>query len=265
MFYYPEFDKDGQKILTEIDGINSNMLMDISVFKMKEGDVREFVYPDKEVAVLLTEGKIKITAEGVNYTADRKSVFDDLPTVIHCPKGKKTVIEAFAESEIIRLAALNDKDFPVKLYEKSDIICTTSSEGIWENVAVRDVNTVFDYDNAPYSKLVVGEVIARQGRWWSYVPHGHPQPEVYYYKYGRPEGFGACFIDDKAYTVKDGSYGCFADGASHVQVTAPCFPEYCCWMIRHLDGNPWRKTRTVNPAYKWIEDDLNKINYRQFK
>ena len=115
------------------------------------------------------------------------------------------------------------------------------------------MNTVFDYDNAPFSNLVVGEVLARQGRWWSYIPHYHPQPEVYYYKFEREEGFGACFIGDEAHTIKDGSAGCFPGGKTHVQVTAPGYPMYCCWIIRHLDGDPWLKTRIVDERYAWLE------------
>ena len=121
--------------------------------------------------------------------------------------------------------------------------------------AVRDVVTVFDYEIAPYSNMVLGEVYARQGRWWSYTPHWHPQPEVYYYKFDRPEGFGACFIGETAYTVKDGSAGCFTGGYTHAQVTAPGYPMYNVWMIRHLPGDPWKKTRIVDERFAWLDEE----------
>ena len=100
--------------------------------------------------------------------------------------------------------------------------------------------------------MVLGEVYARQGRWWSYIPHSHPQPEVYYYKFLRPEGFGACWIGEEVYTVKDGSFACFPGGNNHHQVTAPGYPLYNIWMIRHLDGDPWDKTRIVDPRYEHL-------------
>lgn len=258
MFGYPNFDSKGVKTLTAINGVNSDMLMDILVVKLAKGKSYEYISGNKESAYLLTEGEVRFISDCVNETADRKNVFTDLPTCLHAPKGKKVKIEALADSEIIFLATLNDKDFNTKLYRKPDIICTVSCEGMWENTAVRDVNTIFDYDNAPYSNLVVGEVLARQGRWWSYVPHSHPQPEVYYYKFDRKEGFGACFIGEEAHTVKDGSVGCFNGGLTHVQVTAPGYPMYCCWMIRHLEGNPWKKTRTVDPRFVWLEAEGKK-------
>lgn len=254
MFLYPEW-KDGVRTVSKTDGLNADMLMDVSVHKLDKGGKAEFSFADKEVAVLLTEGKVRFISDGIDHVAERKNVFDDAPTCVHAPRGARIAVEAATAAEFIVVSTLNERTFPVKLYKKEDIVYTVSCEGLWENTAVRDVNTVFDYDNAPYSNLVIGEVLARQGRWWSYVPHSHPQPEVYYYKFKRPEGFGACFIGEEAHTVKDGSAGCFPGGKTHVQVTAPCFPMYCCWIIRHLDGNPWLKTRIVHPDYTWIDEN----------
>ncbi|NLL56194.1 MAG: 5-deoxy-glucuronate isomerase [Clostridiales bacterium] len=255
MFGYPEFDKNGEKILSKIDGINKNMLMDISVYKLKKGQSKTFYQAHKEIAILLVLGDIKFCAKSICEKAKRDSLFDDLPTCLHVCKDTLITIEANLDSEIIYQATDNDANFDEKLYRKEDIIRTVACEGMWENTAVRDVNTIFDKDNAPYSNMVIGEVLARQGRWWSYVPHSHPQPEVYYYKFERPEGFGACFIGDKAYTIKDGSYGCFEGGKTHAQVTAPGYPMYNVWMIRHLDGNPWLKTRNVDTRYAHLESE----------
>lgn len=255
MFAYPEFDENGVKILTRTDGIASDMLMDITAVRLAKGNTAEYGADDKETAVLLVGGKVTLSADGIVCTADRKDLFDDLPTCLHVCKGNTISVAAEEDSEYLVVATVNERVFPTRLFEKKDIIRTVSCEGLWENVAVRDVNTIFDLDNAPYSNLVIGEVLARQGRWWSYVPHSHPQPEVYYYRFARKEGFGACFIGDEAHTVKDGSVGCFPGGKTHVQVTAPCFPMYCCWMIRHLDGNPWNKTRNVDPNYTWIDEN----------
>lgn len=254
MFQYPKFDKNGKKTLSKIGGKNADMLMDISVYKLTGGKKRTFGDPNKEFAVLLTEGKVRLQSCNIDEIAERKDVFSDLPTTLHVCRNEQITVTAVTDCEFIVLSTENEKFFPTKIYRKEDVICTVSCEGRWENTAVRDVNTVFDYDNAPYSNLVVGEVIARQGRWWSYVPHYHPQPEVYYYKFHREEGFGACFIGEEAHTVKDGSVGCFIGGKTHAQVTAPGYPMYCCWMIRHLEGDPWLKTRIVDERYTWLED-----------
>lgn len=255
MFLYPKFNKKGEKVIARIGGKNKEMLMDISVFLLTKGSKKIFLQKDKEIAILLIDGKINITADKFCEKAERKDLFKDLPTTLHVCKGTKITIEALEDARIMYQATLNDRVFPAKIYRKADIIQTVSCENMWENTAVRDVNTIFDYDNAPYSNMVIGEVLARQGRWWSYVPHSHPQPEVYYYEFEREEGFGACFIGEKAYTIKNGSAGCFVGGNNHVQVTAPGYPMYNIWMIRHLDNNPWLKTRNVDPRYAHLESE----------
>lgn len=259
MFRYPKFNREGEKVLCKMDGIGKEMLMDASVFKLKKGTSRTFTDSEKEIVILLIDGKVRFISDGIDEVADRKSLFDDMPTTVHIAKGKSVVVEALKSSRIMYLATTNERDFATKIYRKKDVIRTVSCENMWENTAVRDVNTIFDYENAPYSNLVIGEVLARQGRWWSYVPHSHPQPEVYYYEFERKEGFGACFIGEKAYTVKNGSVGGFVGGKTHVQVTAPGFPMYNIWMIRHLDGDPWKKTRVVDPRYTWLEPEVKFI------
>ncbi len=252
MFDYPEF-KNGVKTLSQVNGKNRNMLMDITVRILRAGETRSIYKKDKETAILLLSGKIKFSYAGKNETVSRKDMFSEDASCLHFPKGIRVKITALSDAEIIEQSTVNDRAFDVKLYRPEDIQFFISCQGKWENTAVRDVKTIFDYTNAPYSNMVLGEVIARQGRWWSYIPHNHPQPEVYYYKFMRPEGFGACFIGETAYTIKDGSFGAFPGGLNHPQVTAPGYPMYCCWMIRHLDGNPWTD-RIDDPRYTWLNE-----------
>ena len=255
MFAYPKFNELGEKVLCTVEG-DPELMQNVSVFQLKPGQEKVFCSPTDESVVLLIDGKVRLTTDGIDEEAERHSLFDDMPTTVHVCKGVKLNVRAITDARFIWQSTENDRVFPAKIYRKKDVIRTVSCEGMWENTAVRDVNTVFDYENAPYSNLVIGEVLARQGRWWSYVPHSHPQPEVYYYEFERPEGFGACFIDDEAHTVKDGSVGGFPGGKTHVQVTAPGFPMYNVWMIRHLDGDPWKKTRVVDPRYEWLDKNL---------
>ena len=239
MFGYTKFNKDGVKILSRMDGKNKDMLMDTTVYKLNAGDRLELYEESKETAVLLIEGCIEYFYTDNAIKASRSSWIEEKPYCLHAPLGVEIAIEAISDSEIMVQSTVNDRQFDIKMYYPEDMTCFVSCEGRWENTAVRDVLTVFDYNNAPYSNMVIGEVYVRQGRWWSYIPHNHPQPEIYYYKFLRSEGFGACFIGEKAYTVKDGSYGAFTGGLNHPQVNAPGYPMYCCCMIRHLYGNPW--------------------------
>ena len=220
MFSYPEF-VDGKKVLSEK---SSDMLMDIAVYQLNKGESRTFLSDTMETAVLLVSGAVTFGWNGETASVSRSGLFTEGPSVLHVSKNVQITVTADTDSEILVQQTDNDADFTAKLYRPEDCVYSTSCEGKWENTAVRDVVTVFDYEIAPYSNMVLGEVYARQGRWWSYTPHWHPQPEVYYYKFDRPEGIGACFIGETAYTAKDGSAGSFTVGNTHAQVTAPGYP-----------------------------------------
>lgn len=253
MFSYPEF-IDNVQIIASSEGAE-NMLMDISVIKLRSGQIQDFIDGNKETALLLLKGDI-IFGYGDNaHRAVRKDMFGYLPSALHFSRDTAVTVSANTDAEILVQKTINERYFDTKLYLPKDIDVFTSCKGKWEDTARREVVTVFDYSVAPYSNMVLGEIFVPQGRWFSYIPHSHPQPEVYYYRLERPEGFGACFIGDEAYTIKDGSVGAFEGGKTHAQVTAPGFPMYCCWMIRHLDGNPWKKTRIDDERYTWLLDN----------
>ena len=52
-----------------------------------------------------------------------------------------------------------------------------SSVGKFGNVAKRRVNTIFDKDIAPWSNMVLGEVLNDRGNWSGFLPHRHPQEQ----------------------------------------------------------------------------------------
>jgi len=55
------------------------------------------------------------------------------------------------------------------------------------------------------------------------------------------------------YKIKDGSFSAIPGHVTHPQVTAPGYLMYTCWMIRHLDGNPWTD-RIDDERYLWLND-----------
>ena len=101
--------------------------------------------------------------------------------------------------------------------------------------------------------MVLGEVFNQPGRWSSYPPHHHPQPEVYYYQFDKPQGFGACFIGDNVFKSTEGSASFITDGYDHHQVVAPGYEMCYVWMIRHLPDDAWYKTsRFYAPEHEWL-------------
>lgn len=255
VFGYPEFDENGEQILTTYDNEYKAMLMDIRVYRMKSGDARSFGRDGEETAVLLLSGKVTFSWDGGEAGASRKDVFTEGPWCVHVCTGKEVKVTAETDSEILVQCTKNETAFDSHIYRPEDAPWNYSCKGKFGNVANRRVNTIFDHDIAPYSNMVLGEVLNDRGNWSGYLPHRHPQPETYYFKFDRPEGFGASFVGDQVFKSVDGSFSAIPGGELHPQSVAPGFVMYTCWMIRHLEGDPWLQTdRCEDERYTWLHD-----------
>ncbi|MFV0364837.1 MAG: 5-deoxy-glucuronate isomerase [Suipraeoptans sp.] len=255
VFGYPKFDNKGERILTTYDNEYSDMLMDVRVFRLNKGEKKVFNKSGEETAVLLLKGKITFCMSSGEYEASRKDVFTEGPWCVHLCSGSELVVETREDSEVLVQSAKNDAVFEMKLYKPEDAPWKYSCKDKFGNVAKRRVNTIFDIDIAPYSNMVLGEVLNDKGNWSGYLPHRHPQPEVYYFLFDRPEGFGASFVGDDVYKSIDGSFSAIPGGELHPQAVAPGYQMYTTWMIRHLDGNPWHQTdRNEDERYMWLHD-----------
>ena len=253
VFGYPEFDQSGEKILTSYDGPYRDMLMDIRVYRMNKGESRRFNRPDEEMAILLQSGDITLSWHGQSRQASRKDVFTEGPWCLHVSKSTAVEVKANSDAQILVQWTHNECEFTGYLYNPDDCPWTDVCRGKFGDTANRHVNTIFDYKSAPYSNMVLGEVINDRGNWSGYVPHHHPQPEVYYFMFDRPEGFGASFVGEDVYKIKHGSFSAIPGGLNHPQAAAPGYLMYTCWMIRHLDENPWT-TRVDDERYVWLND-----------
>lgn len=253
VFGYPEFNADGECVLTTYDNDYKEMLMDIRVFRLKTGEQKIIKKSEEETAILLLNGKIKFIWDGQEKEVSRKDVFTEGLWCVHVCKDTEVTVEANSDVQILIQSTYNDRTFDSKIYGPEDAPWIYSCKGKFGDTAVRRVSTVFDYTTAPYSNMVLGEVLNDRGNWSGYIPHQHPQPETYYFLFDRPEGFGASFVGDDVYKIKDGSFSAIPGGKTHPQVAAPGFQMYTCWMIRHLDGDPWTD-RIDDERYTWLYD-----------
>lgn len=255
LFGYPELSKDGEMVLTTYNNLYKAMMMDIRIYKMKCGEIREFGRQNEESAILLLSGRVTYKWENNEVTASRKDVFTDGPWCLHICKSQKAIIKAELDSEILVQCTHNENIFKSHLYEPKDAPWVYSCIGKYGNTAKRRVNTIFDYDINPKSNMVLGEVLNDRGNWSGYLPHRHPQPETYFFKFDFPEGFGASFIGDHVFKSVNNSFAAIPGGLTHPQSVAPGFVMYTCWMIRHLEGNPWHQTdRCEDEKYIWMHD-----------
>lgn len=255
-FAYPAFDESGVQTLTQAKGHWSDALMDCAVVRLKAGESRTFCWPGEESVYLLIEGAVRFAWDGQSAAGDRKSCFDDGAEAcyLHVPHDMAVTVTAERQSEVFLAHTENQRDFAARFYAPADVPLATSCAGILSGTAERKVTTAFDDMTAPYSNLVIGEIFPQPGKWCGYPPHSHPQPEVYYYRIDRPEGFGFCGIGDEAYMIRDRSVSLLAHGAMHPQVCAPGYKMYVIWIIRHLSGDMWHRGPNL-PQYQWLEKE----------
>lgn len=253
MYEKPEFNEKGEKILCEEKGKNAHMLMDVSVRRLKAGEKVRIMEQEKETAILLLAGKVLFAFQGRREEGERRSVFQDKPYCLHCGCRREMIVTALEDSRLLIQQTGNPNPFDTVFYTPE--MCTLQEFGKeqWEGTAHRQVLTVFDYENAPYSNMVMGEVFHKPGCWSSYPPHFHPQPELYYYEFDKPQGFGVGFVGEECFRVEDQSCLAITPMHAHQQAAAPGYRMYYAWLIRHLEGDPWRKTRIVDPAHEWLD------------
>ena len=212
MYENPEFNEKGEKILCQETGKNSQMLMDVRVQRLKAGEKVRIMEQEKETAILLLGGKVFFAFEGREEMGERRSVFQDKPYCLHCGCKTEMIVTAKEDSRLLIQQTTNPNGFAPVFYTPE--MCTLQEFGKeqWEGTAHRQVLTVFDYENAPYSNMVMGEVFHKPGCWSSYPPHFHPQPELYYYEFDKPQGFGVGLVGEECFRVENQS--CLAITAS---------------------------------------------------
>ena len=143
----------------------SDMLMDIGYQEMDENEIVEFEDPLQETAFVITTGDVEICCNGKKELMHRESLLDENPYCLHVPHGVKVVVKALKKSELLIQKTLNDRDFEPVFYRPKDVQADVFGGGVWQGTAERTVRTIFDYDNAPYSNMVNGEVIMTPGCW----------------------------------------------------------------------------------------------------
>ncbi len=243
---------NGYTAITEEDGINSEMLLDFGILRLKAGDTWTCEEP-KERAWLLIKGHIRYGWGNEKADAKRNSCLDENPVTLHVPKDLKVNIQALTDSEICVEKKSNSAEFSPKLYSKEDVKCDIFGGGTLNETTIRTVRTVFDGEIAPESNMVLGEVINHPGKWSSYPPHHHPQPEIYHYRHFPEQGFGMALLDESPYYVRNGDTCLIRPDKTHAQVAAAGYAMYYIWMIPHLPGNRWLpSTRYFTEKHSWL-------------
>ncbi len=251
--------KSGYTSITEQHGRNPEMLLDFGILKLEAGAVWEDSQM-KERAWLLIRGRVVFEWEGFRTECSRFSCFDECPSVLHVPEGTAVKITAIEESEFGVEACDNTKKFASKLYLPDDVRSDIFGGGVLNEASNRTVRTVFDGEINADSNMVMGEVINHPGKWSSFPPHDHPQPEIYHYRFFPKQGFGVSLLNEEAFVIKDGDSSLIEPDKTHSQVASAGYAMYYIWMIPHLPGDRWLPTtRYFRKEHEWLKEPDVKI------
>lgn len=218
--------------IAKIDGINANMMMDFCILRLRQEEIFE-EQENLECIYLLVYGKVEFSWDNNVVIAHREDNFNNSPWVLHVPAKTKIKIKTLSEDcEITIHRTFNNNDFDAKLYKPQNILDEVRGKGTMNEVGTRVVRTVLDYNIAPWSNFVFGEVITIPGKWSSYPPHIHPQPEIYYYKVFPNNGYGYCEYGDEVYKIHNNDTVFILPNYTHPQVAAPGYALWYMWVIR---------------------------------
>jgi 5-deoxy-glucuronate isomerase len=226
----------------------------LSSFRLGPGEWTSLTVA-RETAWLLLSGELKLQVAGHEATFVRRSVFDDAPSAIHVSAGASVWLKALDAVELLQCETANATPFSAALYPAEKVKDEHRGKGRVHDAAYRFVRTVFDGSNAPKeAQLVLGEVVNFPGRWSSYPPHHHPQPELYHYRFSDPRGYGHAEVGEDVLKVRHCDTLRILKGVDHPQCAAPGYAMYYAWVIRHLPGAPYVGPE-FNPEHTWTMDE----------
>lgn len=225
--------------------------INFGILKLKQGMVKDLTSP-WENAYLLIQGKVIFSYNDKNYVAKRSSIFDEDPIAIHFAKNTQVIIKAQSNCELAVFQVKNLKQFATKVFDAKNMLAIERrGKGMLENTSYRIVRTIFDHTNRPEAKLVLGEDLNFQGRWSSYPPHHHAQPEIYHYRFTKPQGYGHAELGEKVFKIHNYDTIKILNKNDHAQVAAPGYMMYYIWAIRHLPNHPYIKPEFTR-KHRWL-------------
>ncbi|MEE8547993.1 MAG: 5-deoxy-glucuronate isomerase [Alphaproteobacteria bacterium] len=225
--------------ITRLDESEDATGIALAVLNLAAGETHEET-PEHETAWLLMAGKAAVTVAGRDAAFERRSLFDESASCVHVSAGEPVTIAADSDCEFTVYGAANRKRFEARIFHPGDVPNEHRGKGQVGGACYRFVRTIFDGSNSDANaELVLGEVITMPGRWSSYPPHHHPQPEIYHYRFTEPQGYGHAELGETVLKIRQYDTVKILDGNDHAQCAAPGYGMYYSWVIRHLPGDPY--------------------------
>ncbi|MBT9245308.1 5-deoxy-glucuronate isomerase [Gemmobacter fulvus] len=168
------------------------------LYRLEPGDSVAEVTGDREVILVLVEGKARLSAAGQAFgeMGDRMDVFEKTPP--HClyvPNGSDWRAEATTICTLAVCTAPGHGTHAAQRLGPEGIVLTPRGKG----ANTRHVNNIAMEGRAVADSLLVTEVFTPPGNWSSYPSHRHDEDdfprmtyleESYYHRLNPAQGFG---------------------------------------------------------------------------
>lgn len=232
------------------------------LYRLKAGATATEATGNREVILVLVEGRAKIIAAGQNLgeLGDRMNVFEKTPPhCIYIPNDSSWSAVATTDCTLAVCSAPGHGHHPAQIIGPVGI--NTETRGKDGNT--RYINTIAMEERDVADSLLVTEVFTPSGNWSSYPPHRHDEDnypemtyleETYYHRLNPAQGYG----HQRVFT-EDGSLDETITVQSHDVVLVPKGHHPCgvpwgyeMYYLNVMAG-PLRKWRFQNhPAHDWI-------------
>ena len=233
-----------------------------SLYHLQAGERAREATGEREVILVLVEGKASITAAGREWgvLGDRMNVFEKTPP--HClyvPNGNEWSLVAETNCVVAVCSAPGAGGHEARRIGPAGITLTQRGKG----VNTRFINNIAMEAEDYCDSLLVTEVFTPDGNWSSYPSHRHDEDnypdityleETYYHRINPADGFGIqrVYTEDRSLdetmAVKDGDVVLVPRGHH------PCGAPYGFEMYYlNVMAGPLRKWRfKPDPAVAWI-------------
>jgi len=210
--------------------------MDFDILIINENETYSIKEETKEVAVIVIVGTGTMEFQTSKVSFNRRNWIDNDPTVVHMGPGESIKLSSSSQTRIAIVKTENKERFKGRVYSPDNISTEHRGKDQLDDTCYRLVRLAFDDTISPKeAKLVIGEVLNFPGKWSSYPPHHHSQPELYYYELSPDWGYGHGELGDDVYKIKNGDVLAITNSKTHSQTSAPGFHMYYLWAIRHDD------------------------------